>query len=69
MVAVIVAFVISTALFGVWARLAVRAHRRLGDLELRMQAVRLAEAGIRRAIARRGADPRYDEEAWSVSAA
>ena len=68
-VAVIVVFAISTALFGVWANSAVRSHRRLGDVQLRMQAVRLAEAGVRRAIARRRADPRYDQEVWSVSAA
>jgi len=68
-VAVIVLFAISTALFGVWANAAIRTHRQLANLQLRMQAVRLAEAGVRRALARRQADPRYDEEVWSVSAA
>jgi type II secretory pathway component PulK len=68
-IAVVVVFALSTALFGVWANAAIRAHRQLANLQLRSQAVRLAEAGVRRAIVRRRADPRYDDEVWSVPAA
>jgi Tfp pilus assembly protein PilX len=68
-IAVIVVFAISTTLFGVWASVAVRSHRQFANRQLRVQAVRLAEAGVRRAIARRQANPRYDNEVWSIAAA
>jgi hypothetical protein len=69
MVAVIVVFAISMALFGLWAQSAVREHRRLAGHELRVQAGRLAEAGLQRAIARRAANAQYDGETWSIPAA
>ena len=34
----------------------------------RIQAVRLAEAGVHRGLARRAADPTYNEETWRVTA-
>jgi len=68
LVAVVVVFTIGLALFGVWAQAAVAQHRQLRNEQLRLQAVRLAEAGVGRALARRVADPQYVEETWSVPA-
>jgi Tfp pilus assembly protein PilV len=66
LVAVVVVLTISLALFGVWARAAVQQHRRSRNEQMRLQAVRLAEAGVRRAMARRAADPAYNGETWLV---
>jgi hypothetical protein len=68
LVAVIVALTISLALFGVWARGAVQQHRRMRNEQFQQQAVRLAEAGVRRAIARRVADAEYSQERWQIPA-
>jgi hypothetical protein len=57
------------ALFGLWGKTVVREHRRLEGEALRLQAVRLAEAGARRGIARRAVDPQYAHETWPVAAA
>ena len=69
LVTVVVVMAISMALFGIWARAAVIEHRRLDVQQFRMQAVRLAEAGLRRAAAQRTAIPQYESETWRVSAA
>ncbi len=68
LVAVIVLFAVSVTLFGLWAKAGVRERHRLASQQLRLQAERLAEAGVRRAMARRAADPQYQEETWSVPA-
>jgi Tfp pilus assembly protein PilX len=68
LVAVLVVFAISLTLFGVWARGAVGQHRRSRVEQVRLQAVRLAESGVRRAIARKSADGNYKEEKWPVPA-
>jgi len=68
LVAIIVALAISLTLFGVWAQSAVREHRQLATGQLRLQAQRLAEAGVRRAIARRASDSQFEGETWSVPA-
>jgi type II secretory pathway component PulK len=68
LVAVLVVFVISLSLFGVWARRAVAQHRRSRVEQVRLQAVRLAESGVRRAIARQSVDNNYKEEKWNVPA-
>ena len=67
-VVVVVLFAVSLALFGIWAQAAIGQHRRLRNEQLRLQAVRLAEAGVSRALARRAADPQYMKETWSVPA-
>jgi uncharacterized iron-regulated membrane protein len=59
---------VSLTLFGVWARQVVREQNRLSIRQWRQQAVRLAEAGVQRAIVRRSADSQYAEETWSVPA-
>jgi Tfp pilus assembly protein PilX len=69
LVAVLVVFALAMALFGLWGRAAVREHRRLEGEALRLQAVRLAEAGVARARAQRSANPQYAEETWSIPAA
>ncbi len=68
LVSVLVLLVISVTLFGLWARTAVREHQQMASRELRLQADRLAAAGLRRALARRAADPAYRTETWSVPA-
>lgn len=68
LVIVLVLAVICLALFGVWARSIVMEKRRLANQQYRLQAVRLAEAGVRRGQARRAADPAFVEETWAVPA-
>jgi hypothetical protein len=67
-ISVVVLFSISVTLFGVWAQMAIREHRRLESQHKQLQSLRLAEAGLRRAVARRAADPQYNAETWSVPA-
>jgi hypothetical protein len=69
LVTVIAVMAISMALFGIWARAVVIEHRRLDVQQFRVQAVRLAEAGLRRAAAQRAALPQYESETWRVPAA
>lgn len=69
LIVLIVLFAISMTLFGLWAQSAVREHQRLALEAYRMQAMRLAESGVSRAVARLAADPQYDGERWTVSAA
>ena len=69
MVVVVVLLAMSMAVFGVWARSAVREHRWLDGEALRLEAGRLAEAGVARAIARRAVDPEYAIETWQIAAA
>lgn len=68
LIAVVALFAISLTLFGVWAQAAVRHQQRIRNQQFRVQAVRLAEAGVRRAVARRLADPQYETEVWRVPA-
>jgi hypothetical protein len=67
-ISVMVVIVISLALFGVWARAAVRENRRVGDHQLRLKATRLAESGLRRGLAQRNARSDYTGEIWSIPA-
>jgi Tfp pilus assembly protein PilV len=69
LVTIIVLIVVSLALFGLWTKSIVREHDRQSLQQFRVQAERLAEAGIERARARRSADGTYSEETWSVPAA
>jgi Tfp pilus assembly protein PilX len=68
LVAVLVVFAVSLTLFGVWARAAVAQYRRARVQHVRLQATRLAEAGIRRGLARQRLERNYQEETWSVPA-
>jgi type II secretory pathway component PulK len=68
LILVIVTVSISMVLFGLWAQNLVKEHRRFTNQQFRMQATRLAEAGVRRAIVRRAAVPAFTEETWSVPA-
>ncbi|HEY3395518.1 MAG TPA: hypothetical protein VGK58_22645 [Lacipirellulaceae bacterium] len=68
LIAVVALFAISLTLFGVWAQAAVRHQQRIRNQQYRVQAVRLAEAGVRRAVARRLADAQYETEVWRVPA-
>jgi hypothetical protein len=44
----------------------VREHRRIASQQDQVQATRLAEAGLRRAIALHAADAKYSGETWAV---
>jgi Tfp pilus assembly protein PilX len=68
LILVIVTASISMTLFGMWAQNMVMEHRRFANQAFRAQATRLAEAGIRRAMSRRAADPQFTEESWRVPA-
>ena len=68
LIVVIVTTSISLVLFGMWAKNMVSEHRRFANQQFRLQATRLAEAGVRRAMARKFADPQFQEETWSVPA-
>jgi hypothetical protein len=68
LVAIIVVLSTSLTLFGVWTRTVLRERSRLASQQFQLQAVRLAEAGIHRAIARLAIDPQYQGETWSVLA-
>jgi hypothetical protein len=69
MIIVIVLFAITMGLFGLWAKSAVIEKQRMTSRGYRVQAERLAEAGLARAVARRAADPQYQGEIWSITAA
>jgi Tfp pilus assembly protein PilV len=68
LVAVVVVSAISLMLFGLWARAAIGQQQQMRSQQYRAQAVRLAEAGVRRAVARRTADSQYVEEVWQIPA-
>jgi hypothetical protein len=68
LVIVIVLLSISLTLFAVWAQRIVTKKFQLEMQQKRMQAIRLAEAGIDRARARRAVDSQFDRETWSVPA-
>jgi Tfp pilus assembly protein PilX len=69
LVTVITIMAISMALFAIWARGSVLEHQRAANQQLRLQAVRLAEAGLQRAIAQLVGNSDYEGETWTVSAA
>jgi type II secretory pathway component PulK len=66
LLAVLVILAVSLTLFGIWARQAVLNRGQLDTQQRRLQAVRLAEAGLKRAIALRAADSKFEEQVWSV---
>jgi type II secretory pathway component PulK len=66
LVTVIVAMAIALTLFAIWGRSVVQQHRRAAARQHQLQAARLAEAGIRRAVALRAANPQYNEETWTI---
>lgn len=68
-VAVVVLLVVATTLFGLWAKAALREHRQLEYRQQELQAIRLAEAGLGRGVARLAADSAYTGETWKISAA
>ena len=68
LVAIIVVLSISLTLFGIWARAVLRERTRLASQQFQLQAARLAEAGVHRAMMCHAADPQYQGETWSVPA-
>ena len=68
LVAIVVTIALAMGLFGLWAKAAIAQHRWLDGEALRMQAERLAESGVARAIDRHAADPDYSGETWSIPA-
>src|SRR3954469_10718316 len=69
LVTIIVLIVVSLALFALWTKSIVREHDRQSLQQFRVQAERLAEAGIERARALRTTNATYSAETWSVPAA
>src|SRR5215204_1456783 len=67
---VILIFVMTLAatLFGLWARQVVREQHRIELQKYRLQATRLAEAGLRRLLARRATDHGLEKESWNIPA-
>jgi type II secretory pathway component PulK len=68
LVAVLVLFCVSLTLFGLWSQSVVREHQSVATQQFRLQAGRLAEAGLERAVSLRAADAKYADEIWSVPA-
>ena len=68
MVIVIALFAICLTLFGLWARQIVDEQRRLTSQQNRMQAIRLAEAGVLRARTQLASDLTFTKDNWSVPA-
>lgn len=68
LVAVLVLFAVCLTLIGVWTTAGLRGRQRVANQQFRLQAIRLAEAGVGRAIVRRASDPAYQEETWTVPA-
>lgn len=68
LIAVLVLFAVSLTLFGLWSQAVIREHSRLATQQFRVQAVRLAEAGLERAVSLRANDAKYVDEVWSVPA-
>jgi hypothetical protein len=66
LVAIVVMITLAMGLYGLWAKAAIAQHRSLDGEALRMQAERLAESGVARAIDRHAADPDYSGETWSI---
>lgn len=67
-VAVIVAATVCLVFVGIWARAVVSEQRRASNRQYQLQATRLAEAGLRRAIALHAADSSYRGDTWDVAA-
>jgi Tfp pilus assembly protein PilX len=68
LIAVLVLFAVSLTLFGLWSQSVIREHSRLATQQFRVQAGRLAEAGLQRAVSRRATDTKYADEVWTVAA-
>ena len=68
LVILVVVMCVALTLFGIWARQVVLSKHRLEARQYRTQAQRLAEAGVRRAMAHLVADPNFTSESWSVPA-
>lgn len=67
-VAVIVLMVVCLTLAGLWAQSVVRERARLQSDLYRMQATRLAEAGIRQGHVRQSENPGFAGDTWAVPA-
>jgi hypothetical protein len=68
LVAVIVLLTVSLTLFGLWSQAVLRQRSSLATQQLRLQAGRLAEAGLQRAVVLRAVNATYADEVWSVPA-
>lgn len=68
LIIVVVTASICLLLFGIWARTLVQEHQRFASQQFRLQAARLAEAGLRRAQALKAADPEFQGETWAIAA-
>ena len=67
-IAVLVCLIVLTIIAGTLLRVGVAQRDLVRDQERRLQAEWLAEAGLRRALARLEADPDYAGEIWNIDA-
>ena len=65
-IVILVMFTIATAILGIWAKTIMMQHRQTRIRNHAIQARWLAESGLRRAVARRGAEPDYSGETWLI---
>lgn len=65
---VIAFFAIAVAMIGVWVRSSLDTRQRVRRWHEKTQAVWLADAGVRRAMARIALDSEYRGEVWSIPA-
>lgn len=68
LIVLLAVFAVTIGLAGVWTRRIVSEHRRLHRVGQQVQARWIAEAGVRRAVARLAADPQFDGEEWGIAA-
>ena len=68
LIVLICVMTVAVTLFGLWARQAVIEHRSIEMQAYRLQAVRLAEAGMQRMLATRKSNAAARTESWSVPA-
>jgi type II secretory pathway component PulK len=67
-IAVLVCLLVMTMIAGALFRTGTAQRDEVRALERRLQAEWLAEAGVRRALARLDADPGYSGETWNIEA-
>ena len=67
---IVLIFVMTFAvtLFGLWARQVVRERHQVEMQQFQLQAVRLAEAGVQRLLAKHRSDKSAQNESWSIPA-
>jgi type II secretory pathway component PulK len=66
LIVLILVMTVAVTLFGLWARQVISEQRRMETQAYRLQAVRLAEAGVQRILAIRASDLAAHGESWPI---